>query len=703
MKIKCDEFRFSFLKDHANEWMILKQGDAMLDTARSVSSSASSMKSAATALRVLAMDAVEKAQSGHPGMPMGMADVVTVLFSKFMKFDPKNPLWHDRDRFVLSAGHGSILLYSLAYLLGYEEMTLDEIKNFRAWGSITPGHPEVHQTIGVETTTGPLGQGLANAVGMAFAEKLLRDRYTSSLINHRTYAIVGDGCLMEGISQEAISFAGHHQLNKLIVLFDDNHISIDGPTSLTTSDNTLLRFEASNWQVLSVDGHNMDAISKALEEAQASKTRPTLIACRTTIGYGAPTKSGTSAVHGSPLGSAEVLLAKKFLEWEHSPFEIPANVLEAWRGFGDRGSIDYASWQKRFKASEKSVQDSFISQFESLTAEEVVPVTSRLVSQFKQDLPDIATRQSSGLVLDKLVESFPQLLGGSADLTGSNNTKAHTSKPITPDNGSGNYVYYGVREHAMAAMMNGLCLHGGFRPFGGTFLVFSDYCRPAIRLSALMQQPVVYVMTHDSIGLGEDGPTHQPIEHLASLRSIPNLYVFRPADAVEVAECWEIALLKKDAPSLLALTRQKLPLLRREEGLKNLSHRGAYAIHNHVEPRIILIATGSEVSLALKIAEKLDDNKISSRVISMPCTALFDQQDQGYKDELLGKNLTGPVLRVSIEAASSYGWERYVGQEGLALGIDHFGASAPFEEIYRRFGLDIESITTKILNTLKGQ
>ncbi|MGN6671123.1 MAG: transketolase family protein, partial [Candidatus Nucleicultricaceae bacterium] len=549
---------------------------------------------------------------------------------------------------------------------------------------------------------GPLGQGFANAVGMALAEKILRARFKSSLVDHYTYAVVGDGCLMEGISQEAISFAGHHQLNKLIVLFDDNHISIDGPTSLSTTDDTLMRFRASNWHVLSVDGHDMVAITKALEEAHASKDRPTLIACRTTIGYGAPTKSGTAAVHGSPLGAEEVRLAREFLKWDHPPFEIPAALLEEWRTFGQRGAFDHTAWQERFHACDSEIRQSFLQQFEALRPEDVVSVTSKIIQQFKQDLLETATRQSSGMVLDALALHFPQLIGGSADLTGSNNTKAKSSKPMTPEDSSGNYIYYGVREHAMGAIMNGLCLHGGFRPFGGTFLVFSDYCRPAIRLSALMHQPVIYVMTHDSIGLGEDGPTHQPIEHLASLRAMPNLQVFRPADAVEVAECWEIALLNKKSPSLLALTRQKLPLIRHEQTSENLSKRGGYVLQHHDKPRVILLATGSEVSLALNVAAALHEKQIASRVVSMPSTTLFDQQEQAYKDDVLGKTLEGPVLRVSIEAATPYGWERYVGQEGLAIGIDHFGASAPFEEIYKRFGLDVESITAKILNTLKG-
>lgn len=659
------------------------------------------LKDAANALRALAMDAVEKANSGHPGMPMGMADVVTVLFARFLKVDPQNPAWHNRDRFVLSAGHGSMLLYALSYLLGYEEMTLDQIKNFRQWNSITPGHPEYHPSIGVETTTGPLGQGLANAVGMALAEKILRARFGSPLVDHYTYVVVGDGCLMEGISQESISFAGHHKLNKLIVLFDDNQISIDGPTSLSTSDDMMARFKASQWHVLEVDGHDMRAIEKALESAHHSDA-PTLVACKTIIGYGAPTKSGTAQAHGSPLGRDEIEHAKKFLNWPFPAFEIPDELLNLWRSFASRGSESFRDWENNFLEADETLRHQFTLQHQSLNPEHVAAVTSECVRHFQHDRLSVASRQSSGMVLDALVAVFPQLMGGSADLTGSNNTKAQTSIPITPDQAKGNYIFYGIREHAMAGIMNGLSLHGGFRPYGGTFLVFSDYCRPAIRLSALMHQPVIYIMTHDSIGLGEDGPTHQPIEHLASLRAIPNLYVFRPADAVEVAECWEIALTHLSAPSLLSLTRQKLPMLRQEPANENMSKRGAYSLRPHSNPDIILIATGSEVSLALAVADKLNTLDFSTRVVSMPCTTLFDQQSVAYKEEVLGKATDTKLLRVSIEAASPYGWDRYVGAHGLVIGIDHFGASAPFEEIYKHFGLAVDPICEKILNKLKG-
>lgn len=656
----------------------------------------------ANVIRVLAMDAVEKAQSGHPGMPMGMADVATVLFTQFMKFDPQNPLWPDRDRFVLSAGHGSMLLYALSYLLGYEEMTLDQIKNFRTLGALTAGHPEYHPTAGIETTTGPLGQGLANAVGFALAEKLQRARFTESLVNHHTYAIVGDGCLMEGISQEAISFAGHHQLNKLIVLFDDNHISIDGPTSLSTSEDTLLRFKAANWDVSAIDGHDPIAIGDALRQAQ-SATRPTLIACRTTIGYGAPNKGGSAGVHGSPLGGEEIAQARHFLGWEHQPFDVPSELLHEWRQYGKRGHLAYESWRERLNQADPLCAQTFLSEQLPLDPQKISRVIGQVITRFIEQKPSMATRQSSGEVLDALVPEFPSLIGGSADLTGSNNTKAKSAISFDPHHANGNYVHYGVREHAMAAIMNGLCVHGGIRPFGGTFLVFSDYCKPSIRLSALMHQPVIYVMTHDSIGLGEDGPTHQPIEQLAGLRAIPNLHVFRPGDAVEVAECWALALMHADSPSLLALTRQKVPTFRTQLSNENRCAKGAYVVKEADTPHVILCATGSEVSLALETARLLEEKKLLVRVISMPCTSLFDQQDQDYKTELLGDLGNSDILRVSIEAASTFGWERYVGHRGLRFGIDHFGASAPFEQLYDRFGLTSHEIMLKILTVLKGQ
>lgn len=656
----------------------------------------------ANGIRVLAMDAVEKAQSGHPGMPMGMADVATVLFTQFMKFDPQNPLWPDRDRFVLSAGHGSMLLYALCYLLGYEEMTLEQIKNFRTLGALTAGHPEYHPTAGIETTTGPLGQGLANAVGFAFAEKLQRARFTESLVNHHTYAIVGDGCLMEGISQEAISFAGHHQLNKLIVLFDDNHISIDGPTSLSTSEDTLLRFKAANWDVSAIDGHDPVAISTALRQAQ-SAARPTLIACRTIIGYGAPTKGGSAGVHGSPLGSDEIARARRSLAWDNQPFDIPSELLSEWRHYGKRGHHAYESWKERLNQADPLLTQTFLSEQLPLDPQKISRVIGQVITRFVEQKPSMATRQSSGEVLDALVPEFSSLIGGSADLTGSNNTKAKSATSFDLQHTSGNYVHYGVREHAMAAIMNGLCLHGGIRPFGGTFLVFSDYCKPAIRLSALMHQPVIYVMTHDSIGLGEDGPTHQPIEQLAGLRAIPNLHVFRPADAVEVAECWALALMQTDTPSLLALTRQKVPTFRTHLSNENKCAKGAYVVKEAGTPHVILCATGSEVSLALETARLLEEKKILARVISMPCTTLFDQQDQSYKTKLLGDLGSSNILRASIEAASTFGWERYVGHDGLRFGIDHFGASAPFEQLYDRFGLSCHEIMLKILTVLKGR
>lgn len=634
----------------------------------------------ANAIRALAMDAVEKAQSGHPGMPMGMADVATVLYRYFLKFDPKTPEWTNRDRFVLSAGHGSMLLYALNYLTGYDDMTLDEIKRFRQLGSHTAGHPEKNHRLGIETTTGPLGQGFANAVGLALAERLLNARLGDNLIDHHTYVIAGDGCLMEGISEEALSFAGHMQLGKLIVFFDDNHISIDGDTSLTTSTNHLMRFEASHWHVQSINGHNYAEIYEAIIKAQES-TQPSLIACRTTIGYGAPTKSGTAAAHGSPLGAAEIQKAKDFLNWPHGPFEIPEDVLKLWRSVGEK-----------FKTVDKSkthIQKAEVHWQNAL---------NELKMQYCKDAPALATRQSSGQVLDQILDKVPTLIGGSADLTGSNLTKAKAQDVITKDNFKGSYIHYGIREHAMVAIMNGIKLHGEFLPYGGTFLTFSDYCRPAIRLAALMELPIILVMTHDSIGLGEDGPTHQPIEHLQSLRLIPHLNVMRPADAVEVAECWEIALTSTKNPSLLALTRQKVPTLRKYPESQNRCLKGAYIIYEtkSIPLKVVLIATGSEVSIAMETTQILEEKNIGTKVVSMPSTYLFDLQPKQYKDALFPQD----ILKVAIEAGSSIGWERYVGQEGLIFGIQSFGASAPYEELYNHFGLTAEKISAQIAHKI---
>ncbi len=639
----------------------------------------------ANAIRALSMDAVEQAKSGHPGMPMGMADVATVLFTRFLKFDPAHPDWPDRDRFVLSAGHGSMLLYSLLYLTGYADMTLEELKRFRQLGSRTAGHPEYGHAAGIETTTGPLGQGLANAVGMALAERLLAARFGGDLVDHHTYVIAGDGCLMEGISHEAISLAGHLKLSRLIVLFDDNGISIDGPISLSCSDDQLARFEASGWDVAACDGHDPAAIAAAIERARASD-RPSLIACRTTIGYGAPKKAGTAATHGSPLGAEEVAGARTKLAWPHAPFEIPDGVLAAWRAAGRRGAGEFAAWGRRLAASPERAE--FERRQRGELPEGFAAAIDALKRKISGEAPKLATRQSSQAVIDVLAPVMPELVGGSADLTGSNNTKGKGMAPVTPADFSGGYVYYGVREHGMAAAMNGLALHKGVIPFGGTFLVFTDYCRPAIRLSALMGQRVVYVMTHDSIGLGEDGPTHQPVEHLASLRAMPNLNVFRPADTVETAECWALALASADRPSVLALTRQAVPTVRTAHTDENLCARGGYVLAPaEGARRVTLIASGSEVEIALAARERLQGEGIGAAVVSLPCWELFAEQPAAYREEVLGRG----SVRVAIEAAGGFGWERHVGPDGAVVGMTGFGASAPAAELYRHFGITADA------------
>jgi len=639
----------------------------------------------ANAIRALSMDAVECAHSGHPGMPMGMADVATVLFSKFLKFDAANPDWLDRDRFVLSAGHGSMLLYSLLYLTGYEDMTIEEIKNFRQWGSRTAGHPEYGDAPGIETTTGPLGQGLGNAVGMAIAEKMMKAQFGEDVVDHKIYVIAGDGCLMEGISHEAISLAGHLRLNNLIVLFDDNHISIDGSTDLAVSDNQLERFQASHWEVMNIDGHSFMEIEIALKKAQSS-TKPVLIACKTQIAMGSPNKAGTSAVHGSPLGPEEIAATRKNIHWPYEPFVIPEEVLSAWRNVGSQSQTAYQKWKDALSKNPR--QSEFKRRIEGkLLTNWQVPLQD-LLKKFVAEKTNVATRQSSQMVLDVLSPAIPELVGGSADLTGSNNTKAKDMVPIEANDFKGRYIHYGVREHGMAAAMNGIALHGGLIPYGGTFLTFTDYCRPSIRLSALMGIRVIYVMTHDSIGLGEDGPTHQPIEHLASLRAIPNLQVFRPADAIEVAECWALAISSEKTPSILALTRQKLPLLR-EDVSENLSSKGAYVLREAKGIRkVTLLATGSEVEIAMRAHEILNAKGIPTAVVSMPCWELFEKQDPSYKNSVFGKD----TFRIAIEAASPMGWEKYVGEKGEIIAMNRFGASAPFEALYEKFGFTADHI-----------
>ena len=633
----------------------------------------------AGALRALAMDAVEAAKSGHPGMPMGMADVATVLFQNHLRFDPAAPDWPDRDRFVLSAGHGSMLLYALLHLTGYESMPMKALKSFRQLGSPAAGHPEFGHAAGIETTTGPLGQGLANAVGMAIAERALNARYGKKIVDHHTYVIVGDGCLMEGISQEAISLAGHLQLSNLVVLFDDNGISIDGPVSLSDGTDQTDRFRASGWATVEVDGHDYDAIDAALTAARQS-TFPTMIACKTVIGYGSPKKAGSAAAHGAPLGDKEIEAARKKLGWTSKPFQVPKAIADLWKAAGARGAAEHAAWQERFaQLSERKQKE-----FQRVLEQEVPPRLSAAIKNFKKELseqkPAVATRKASQMALEVINPVMPETIGGSADLTGSNNTKTSDLKVIEAGDFSGRYLHYGVREHAMAAAMNGMALHGGVVPYGGTFLVFTDYCRPAIRLSALMGQRVVYVMTHDSIGLGEDGPTHQPVEHLAALRAIPNLNVFRPADAVETAEAWELALTTKDRPSVIALTRQNLPTLRTEHKVKNMSAHGAYVIWDGgPSPKAVLLATGSEVEIAIAAAEKLQKAKINTRVVSAPCWELFTDQEERYQRRVLPR---GPV-RVAIEAGVRDGWDRWlIGERGdfrkaAFVGMEGYGASAP--------------------------
>jgi transketolase len=648
----------------------------------------------ANAIRALSMDAVEKAKSGHPGMPMGMADVATVLFTRHLKYDAKAPRWADRDRFVLSAGHGSMLLYSLFYLTGYEDITLDDIQNFRQLHRPTAGHPEFGELAGIETTTGPLGQGIANAVGMALAERMMNAQFGNDLVDHYTYVIAGDGCLMEGISQEAISLAGHLKLNRLIVLWDDNQISIDGPTSLCTSEDVPARFVASGWQVESVDGHDMAAVDAALERARQSD-KPVMIACRTTIAYGAPTKAGSEKSHGSPLGAEEIAGTRAKLGWSHAAFEVPDNLLSEWRKAGVKGQAERAAWEGRLKASSKGAE------FERRMAGRLPQNWRDVVVKLKDELAKTpvkeATRQSSQRTLEILAPVLPELAAGSADLTGSNNTRTKGMQPLSASNYGGNYIFYGVREHGMAAAMNGMALHGGLVPYGGTFLVFTDYCRPSIRLSALMKQRVIYVMTHDSIGLGEDGPTHQPVEHLSALRVIPNLKVFRPADAIETAECWELALSNQHGPAVLALTRQALPQQRTDGKRENRSAMGGYILRE-VEDELkgIVIGTGSELHLASQAVQQLGDKAKHVRVVSMPSLELFFEQPEDYQQKLLPDNI--PV--VAVEAASRQSWDRLLGRKGQFIGMKGFGASAPAEVLYPHFGITVEAVADALKNVL---
>lgn len=652
----------------------------------------------ANAIRALAMDAVEKANSGHPGLPMGAADIATVLFTQFLKFDARDAKWADRDRFVLSAGHGSMLLYALLYLTGNESMTIDEIKNFRQLGSLTPGHPENFITPGIEMTTGPLGQGISTAVGMALAERHLAAEFGGDIVDHYTYVLASDGDLMEGISQEAIALAGHLKLNKMIVLFDDNGISIDGAISLSDSVDQVKRFDAAGWAAERIDGHDHVAIADAIARAQTSD-RPTLIACRTTIAYGAPTKAGTSKSHGSPLGAEEIAGARKQLGWDAPPFEIPADILEAWRAAGSRGAAVHAEWTKKLAAKNAGQRAEFERRMKGdLPVKALTDAVARMKASLAEAPKDIATRTASERALEILIPAVPEMVGGSADLTGSNNTRVKDMVAISANNYGGRYVNYGIREHGMAAAMNGMALHGGIIPYSGTFLVFSDYLRPSLRLAALMGERVIHVLTHDSIGLGEDGPTHQPVEHLAALRAIPNLNVFRPCDTVETLECWQLALEAKDRPSVLALTRQNLPQLRRNNDADNKCAAGAYEISKaDGEAKVSIFASGSEVSLAVDAQKMLAAKGIAARVVSVPCMDLFLEAPEAVRAALIGN---APV-KIGVEAAIRQGWDAIIGSDGIFVGMSGFGASAPYKELYSHFGITADAIVAAAEGRLK--
>ena len=649
----------------------------------------------ANAIRALAMDAVEQAKSGHPGLPMGAANIATVLFSRFLKFDPADPTWPDRDRFVLSAGHGSMLLYAVHYLLGYKAMTIEEIKRFRQLGSITPGHPEHGHTPGVETTTGPLGQGLANAVGMAIAERHLASVFGSDLVDHSTFVLASDGDLMEGLSQEAIALAGHLRLHKLIVLYDDNGISIDGATALADSVDQVKRFESAGWAATRIDGHDPAAIARAIEAARESE-RPSLIACCTTIGFGAPNKGGTEKSHGSPLGADEIAAARQQLGWSAPAFEIPAEIFSQWRAAGERNRPLRLAWEQRLAALEPSRRGEFLRRLSGEFDERLAAAVGNLKESLAQASKDIATRAASELALDALTTTLPEMIGGSADLTGSNNTRAKTMKVLKAPDYSGTFIHYGVREHAMAAAMNGMALHGGVIPYSGTFLMFSDYCRPAIRLAALMGQRVIFVMTHDSIGLGEDGPTHQPVEHLAALRAIPKLKVFRPSDAVETVECWQLALQSKDGPSVLALTRQTVPQLRIGFDARNRCTSGAYELiaAEGGAAQVSLFASGSELALAVEARKLLAARGIRARVVSVPCFELLFALPQAERQAVIGT----AKINVAVEAGIRQGWDAIIGSEGGFVGMTGFGASAPYKDLYRHFGVTAEKVVEAALN-----